>query len=57
MENKYGEAVALLDLVAMYSGYMAKSHNADEFQRNFVKYDDARQQLLVIIKEALSESK
>lgn len=57
MDNKYGEAVALLDLVAMFSGYMAKSHNADEYQRNFVKYDDARQQLLVIIKEALSESK
>lgn len=52
----YAEVVSLLDIIATYSGYMAKSHNADEFQRNFVKYDDGRQTLLKLIKGLINDS-
>jgi len=49
--EQYVEAVHLLDQIETYSVYMGQSHNADEWQRNFVRKDDARQKLLVILKE------
>lgn len=55
--NKYAQAIALLETIILYSGYMAKSHNADEFRMNYERYDKARQEMLKLLKEELNDSK
>jgi hypothetical protein len=54
-QEQYVEIVALLDKIGVYSEYMGRSSNADEWQRNFSKYDDARQKVLVILKNMVTK--
>lgn len=48
--EQYAELVHLLDQIETYAVYMGQSHNADEWQRNFNRKDEARQKILVILK-------
>ena len=49
-QEQYTEVIYLLDKIETYSVYMGQSHNADEWQRNFNRKDEARQKVLVILK-------
>ena len=54
-QEQYVEIVALLDKIETYSVYMGQSHNADEWQRNFNRKDEARQKVLEILKSMVTK--
>ena len=54
-QEQYTEAVHLLDQIETYSVYMGQSHNADEWQRNFNRKDDARQKILKMLKSMVTK--
>ena len=47
-DEQYTEFIQLLGQVGVYSEYMGRSSNADEWQRNYTKFDDARQKIITL---------
>ena len=54
-QEQYVEIVHLLDKIETYSVYMGQSHNADEWQRNFNRKDEARQKVLEMLKSMVTK--